>query len=295
MVSVLRFSIAIIAILLIAQTVVLTLFVFNVTSNIPTRVSGNAVSTVSFCINAPPVIAVIPDMVATVGLPFYLHVIAVDPDNDSIVFGDTSNLFEINGTSGEIQFTPVAGQEGIQEVTVTATDACTSSTKSFRLLIINLNPPAAAPAPAPAAGGGGSGGGWSSSASSQVASSSVASSATAVPIAAISSESKADVTSQQPASGTSIAQSTSGQNGGDALISTSSQTGEQGISTTVPTSVLGIPTSGFATLLERTVGVSSLKSQELSNLIVVFTLGIFFGVVINVVAVYCFLKSKRKW
>jgi hypothetical protein len=50
---------------------------------------------------------------AAVGRNFTLQVNASDPDGDRITYSDDTGLFDINGTTGLIEFTPGSDQVGL--------------------------------------------------------------------------------------------------------------------------------------------------------------------------------------
>ncbi|GEM_PF-4567105 len=97
------------------------------------QLTGNA-STVIICNSNPPNISAIPNQVATVGTLFSYQANASDPEGETIVYTDNSAFFDISNT-GLISFTPVTGQEGSTELTIGATDVCSTATTKFTLLI----------------------------------------------------------------------------------------------------------------------------------------------------------------
>lgn len=107
-----------------------------------------------FCINKQPAITQSCNTTATVGIGYYCDVDGSDPDNDTLTFYDDSTMFSIDPSTGEIIFTPTAGDSGAHSITITASDSkdCTNSnaTSTFTLTI---------PALPGGAGGGGGGGG----------------------------------------------------------------------------------------------------------------------------------------
>jgi len=70
-----------------------------------------------------------------------LQVNASDPDSDQVVFFDNTLLFDINLFLGTINFTPKAGQAGVYNITITATDLANSTNTTFQLTIESTNDP----------------------------------------------------------------------------------------------------------------------------------------------------------
>jgi len=62
------------------------------------------------------------DSAAAVGRNFTLQVNASDPDGDRITYSDDTGLFDINGTTGLIEFTPGSDQVGTHFVNITVSD-----------------------------------------------------------------------------------------------------------------------------------------------------------------------------
>ncbi len=72
--------------------------------------------------------------------PFTLALEAEDPDGDVLEWSDDSPLFAIDGTTGQISFTPLQAQVGAHTVTVTVSDGRGgSATVTFQLLVENVN------------------------------------------------------------------------------------------------------------------------------------------------------------
>ncbi|MDO8661142.1 MAG: PGF-pre-PGF domain-containing protein [Candidatus Woesearchaeota archaeon] len=97
------------------------------------QITGNA-STVIICNSDPPNMSVVPNQVAIAGTLFSYQINASDPEGETILYSDDSDLFDISST-GLIEFTPVAEQEGSNSITITATDVCSSARKTFTLTI----------------------------------------------------------------------------------------------------------------------------------------------------------------
>jgi hypothetical protein len=121
----------------------------ELTGGVPTEAQAR------FCINKQPTATQGCNTTATVGVGYYCDASGSDPDNDTLTFYDDSPLFSIDPTTGEIIFTPTAGDAGAHSITITASDGkgCTNSnaTTTFTLTIPSV--------PGGAGGGGGGGGG----------------------------------------------------------------------------------------------------------------------------------------
>jgi PKD repeat protein len=73
---------------------------------------------------------------------FTLRIAASDAPGDTVTFTDSSDLFEIDAVTGLISFTPSNGDEGIKQVTITATDDDgASATMNLFIEITGLNDP----------------------------------------------------------------------------------------------------------------------------------------------------------
>lgn len=71
---------------------------------------------------------------------FTLTLEAEDPEGDVLEWSDDSPLFAIDGTTGEIGFTPLQAQVGTHTVTVTVSDGRGgSATVAFQLVVENVN------------------------------------------------------------------------------------------------------------------------------------------------------------
>jgi len=89
----------------------------------------------------PPILEVVPDQTATENQPFTYQCVATDPDvpyGDVLTFTDSSPLFVIGASTGEISFTPVQKDIGTHKVTVTVTDARGGvASREFTLNVLN--------------------------------------------------------------------------------------------------------------------------------------------------------------
>ncbi|MBU2561313.1 MAG: hypothetical protein KKD17_03370 [Nanoarchaeota archaeon] len=148
---------ALIVLLFILSSVFSSYLTYNRSRQIVQELTGEVVTTegkARLCVNKQPSINQSCNTTATVGVGYYCDVDATDPDNDTITFYDNTALFSIDPNTGEIIFTPAAGDAGTHSITITATDGkgCSNSnaTISFTITI---------PAVPGVPGGGGGGGG----------------------------------------------------------------------------------------------------------------------------------------
>ncbi|QQG38606.1 MAG: hypothetical protein HYS32_03290 [Candidatus Woesearchaeota archaeon] len=80
------------------------------------------VSVSVYLIGNPPVLDSIGNQQATVGHQYSKTVTATDPNNDTLTFSDNTSLFQINSTSGLIQFTPELSDLGKHNVEIVVRD-----------------------------------------------------------------------------------------------------------------------------------------------------------------------------
>jgi hypothetical protein len=93
-------------------------------------------------VNDPPrILTTIPAVVeAFEDRPFTLNLTAIDRENNTITWSDTSDLFTIGPESGVIFFTPLQSDVGSHDVTIKALDEHNGVAKvSFRLVIMDSN------------------------------------------------------------------------------------------------------------------------------------------------------------
>jgi hypothetical protein len=104
----------------------------------------------------PPILDPIPELEATEDIPFSYTVTAFDPDlpyGDELTFCDDSPVFDINSSTGIIDFTPTVGDIGIHTVTITIADrAGVNASQQFTLTVWNSvgttdHPPSVEPIP----------------------------------------------------------------------------------------------------------------------------------------------------
>ncbi len=138
---------------------------------------------VSICINRPPVLSLNCLGYAKVDFEYSCDVDATDEDNNiipgiqNLTFSDDTSLFDINSSTGMINFTPNSSQAGVYAITITAEDnsTCANSVDSdtFTLTVFycgdrvcngdetcntcSQDCGACPTTPAPSAGGGGGG------------------------------------------------------------------------------------------------------------------------------------------
>ncbi len=93
--------------------------------------------------NKPPKIVDLEDMIpAKENQVFMLKINVEDAEGDEIIFTDDSDMFDIDPTSGLIQFTPSNDDVGIRTVTITAKDDDGgTATTNLLMNIINENDP----------------------------------------------------------------------------------------------------------------------------------------------------------
>ncbi len=75
------------------------------------------------------------DLIAYVGEPFSYQVIASDPDNDTLIYSDSTNLFNIDSNTGIISFVPTEPQLGLHNFVVYVYDGLYTSQAIFSIRI----------------------------------------------------------------------------------------------------------------------------------------------------------------
>ena len=138
-------QIAILAILFIMVSVIGNIIVYKNASILITGKSI-AIGYVKICINHAPELSIGCNNEAIIGSQYSCDVDANDYDNtvtagsQNLSFGDNTSLFDINPSSGLIQFTPSAAQNGIYSINITVHDnsSCVNSADSdaFSLAIV---------------------------------------------------------------------------------------------------------------------------------------------------------------
>ncbi|MFH1182236.1 MAG: Ig-like domain-containing protein [Candidatus Woesearchaeota archaeon] len=73
-------------------------------------------------VNNPPTLYPIGLLQAAEDVQFLTTITAYDPDNDTLIFADNTSLFEINSTTGIINFTPSLSQVGNYSINISVTD-----------------------------------------------------------------------------------------------------------------------------------------------------------------------------
>jgi len=149
---------AIITILLIINAVLSGYLTYTRSQRIVQELTGEISADARLCVNKAPSINESCNATATEGVGYFCDVAGTDPDNDTLEFYDDTSLFDIDQSTGEIIFTPSAGDVGEHNITLTASDGkgCSNSnsTSLLTLTIIGVSEP-----PGPSGGGGGGGGG----------------------------------------------------------------------------------------------------------------------------------------
>ena len=90
-------------------------------------------------LNSKPILETIGNQTAYEGQLFTLLVNASDPDNNALAFSDNTTLFNINSTTGLIQFIPSYDSAGIYWVNITVSDGTDVIWQTFKLTVINVN------------------------------------------------------------------------------------------------------------------------------------------------------------
>jgi hypothetical protein len=148
---------ALMVVLFILSSVFSSYLTYIKSRDVVQELTGEVSAEAKVCINKGPSIGQNCSTTATVGVGYYCDVDASDPDNDTLLFSDNSGLFSIDANTGEIIFTPAAGDAGVHNIVVTVSDGkvCDNSevNSSFTLTIQGV------PGPPPGPGGGGGGGG----------------------------------------------------------------------------------------------------------------------------------------
>ena len=105
-------------------------------------------------INTPPTFnETLTDKPVTVGNDLSYKINCSDIDADTITYYDNTTLFDINGITGLISDTPVAGEAGFYSINITCGDSEENISQKFTYTITAA--PTPEPAPAPSGGGGG--------------------------------------------------------------------------------------------------------------------------------------------
>jgi hypothetical protein len=76
---------------------------------------------------------------ATEDQPFVLDLDGEDPEKDTLQWTDDSDMFDIDGATGRIAFTPTQAEVGTHTVLVTVSDGVLFRTTSFTLYVANVN------------------------------------------------------------------------------------------------------------------------------------------------------------
>lgn len=90
--------------------------------------------------NSAPEMEFIFPAAAAVGRNFTLQVNASDPDGDMLAYSDDTGLFDINGTTGLIEFTPGSEQIGTYFINITVSDGMESNYEILNLVVRPVAP-----------------------------------------------------------------------------------------------------------------------------------------------------------
>jgi hypothetical protein len=92
-------------------------------------------------VNDPPVVTtdLTDPVMASEDAEFVLDLEAVDPDKDTLTWSEDSDMFEIDGSTGRIVFTPVQADVGTHAITVTVDDGKVTGSVTFDLVVKNVN------------------------------------------------------------------------------------------------------------------------------------------------------------
>jgi len=88
-----------------------------------------------------PIIDPIPNQQAYAYALFNYQVIASDPDNDTLTYYDNTSLFNINSSTGLIEFTPTSDDIGDYIINIIAGDGIDNSSATMNLTILNNTAP----------------------------------------------------------------------------------------------------------------------------------------------------------
>ncbi|MFH1376419.1 MAG: DNRLRE domain-containing protein [Candidatus Woesearchaeota archaeon] len=96
---------------------------------------------VEFIVNGIPSLTNLADQNVTAGNQFYYDINATDPENGTnVTFGDNSTLFNINTSTGEINFTTDNSMIGIYSISISVNDSLGANTSGTFNLAINDQP-----------------------------------------------------------------------------------------------------------------------------------------------------------
>jgi len=90
-------------------------------------------------VNNPPVLGSIGNRIAKINYSFSLRVNASDPDSgDVLTFSDNTSLFDINSSTGLIEFIPDDSDEGNHSVNISVTDDATIPKIDYEVVIFTV-------------------------------------------------------------------------------------------------------------------------------------------------------------
>jgi len=113
---------------------------FTINDGYATADSNNLILNVTN-VQDPPVIEPIPNQQAYAYALFSYQVVASDPDNDSLTYYDNTTLFNINQSTGLIEFTPINNDIGSYTINITVSDGIDNSSATMNITIFNNTAP----------------------------------------------------------------------------------------------------------------------------------------------------------
>ena len=110
---------------IILVAVLSSLFTYVVFTSEGVGVTGGGTGTANLTvtrIGSSPILNLIGDQTATAGTLFSKTITATDADDDTLTFSDNTTLFDIDSSTGIIEFTPSSGDVGTHYVKITVKD-----------------------------------------------------------------------------------------------------------------------------------------------------------------------------
>jgi PKD repeat protein len=97
--------------------------VYTVTLTVTDDDGGvGSITTTAIIYNLPPTISAVGAQTAKEGRTFTLAIEATDVDGDTLAFGDSTDMFDIDPSTGLIEFVPLDKDVGTREVLITVND-----------------------------------------------------------------------------------------------------------------------------------------------------------------------------
>jgi len=129
---------------LVGVFVLVQLLLISVSFYAPPLVGYATSSDITICINTQHSIPPVPPQDAIVGQLFTLQINASDINNDTLYYVDNTTLFNINSSTGVINFTPATTGSYSILINVTETSICETVTKSItfdlNITVLNITP-----------------------------------------------------------------------------------------------------------------------------------------------------------